>query len=143
MIIELICIQVREHERLLMYQMLGVRHDSSDWPFDVKKMIATHYQRGNRLVTFLKEFGYVRRGRSFKFSGTTQFDLPNIVITESMSIDDLPAEIVNSMWLKIVLRRKEAAQKAKTTRWMNEKKRMRETPEEHVKRACADTDVSN
>ena len=142
MIMELMCIQMREQDRLLMYKVLGVRHDNSAWPFNVKQMIVTHYQRGNRLVTFLKEFGYTRRGRSFQFSGTTQLDLPNIVMRESMAIDDLPAEVVNSMWLKIVLKRKQAAQKAKTTRWLNECKRTREMQVvEDAKRACVDTDV--
>lgn len=129
LIMEMMCVRAREMERLNMYRMLGVRHDSDLWPFDVKKMITAHFQRGQRLVTFLKGFGYVRRGRVFKFVGAPQLGLPNIVMKDSMAIEDLPAEVVNSMWLQIVLKRKEAARKASTTRWLNNYERKRKMDE--------------
>lgn len=142
--LEMMSIRTREMERLSMYRMLGVRHDSDLWPFDVKKMIASHFQRGKRLATFLTEFGYVRRGRVFKFAGAAQLGLPNIVVKDSMAIEDLPTEVVNSMWLRIVLKRKEAARKASTTRWLNDCERKRKLdkvakegdPEHTAKRIC-------
>ena len=144
LVLEMMIIRTREMERLTMYRMLGVRHDSDLWPFDVKQMIASYFQRGKRLVTFLSDFGYVRRGRVFKFVGAAQLGLPNIVIKDSMAIEDLPTEVVNSMWLRIVLKRKEAARKASTTRWLNNYERKRkldevakeDDPEQTAKRIC-------
>ena len=133
LVLELMCIQMRETERLNLYRVLGVRHDSDLWPFDVKKMITAHFQRGKRLVTFLTNFGYVRRGRVFKFTAAPQLGLPNIAMNDSMTIEDLPAEVVNSMWLTIVMKRKEAARKASTTRWLNNYERKRKREEENAK----------
>ena len=133
LVLEIMCIKMRETERLNMYRILGVRHDNDLWPFDVKKMIATHFQRGKRLVTFLTTFGYVRRGRVFKFTAAPQLGLPNIMMKDSMTIEDLPAEVVNSMWLSIVVKRKEAARKASTTRWLNDYERKRKRQEDEKK----------
>lgn len=129
-LMELMCIQLREQERLVMYQVLKIRHDDNLLPFEVKRTLAAHYQRGDRLVTFLKEFGYARRGRTFKFIGSDQLGLPNIVLGDSVSIDDLPTEVVNSMWLKIVLKRKQAAQRARATRMVKDAERKRRQTEE-------------
>ena len=115
-LMDLMRTDIREQERLFMYQILNTKHDVNDLPSSAREMITTHYQRGNRFKTFLKQFGYIRRGRSFQFFGPKELNIPNIVPKNAMDIDDLPAEVVNSMWLHLVLKRKQAAQKAKDTR---------------------------
>jgi len=141
-IIEALSVQMREQERLNIYHYLKVQHDDTLWPHNVMTMIAAHFAKGDRLVSFLKAFGYARRGRTFQYTGARQLDVPNFTVRDSMSIEDLPAEVVNSMWLHLVMKRKQAAQKAQATRWRKSvEKRAREVEQTRSYKADESTRV--
>ena len=126
--------RLREETRLQMYRVLGHQHDSSDWPHEVKQEIAAFLKKDG-ILAFLKSLGYEYRG-SKRMRNPYDDDLPDIAITPLLRerfFTDVPAEVVNTAWLRSRQKKFAAVQKAKHTKYM---KRMRaDGAEQEAKRA--------
>ena len=123
--IQLMRTQLREQERFLISRVLGVPHTFDLWSADTLMDIYDYIgslQRHKRFIPFLNDFGYIRRGRRMVYAGDDALD--DIVLANEMTASDFPAEVINSIWLAVVTKKRAAVAKGKFTREM--KKRARE-----------------
>lgn len=115
MILRLMREQLRETNRLNIHRILGLRHDNSDWPFEVKKEIAAFVNKVG-VLAFLKELGYERRGPK-RMRHPHDDELPEIVIKDPFDFfADVPAEVVNTAWMMSRMKKFNAVQKANNTK---------------------------
>lgn len=122
-ILDVMSTTLREQERLMMHSVLGVSHEFSAWSHETQREVIEYYEKDNRFTRFLAFLLYIRYGRTFVFGGSPHLGLSNIVLKDSIGLEDLPVEVVNSMWLHMVLRRKRASAKGLVTK--SERKRAR------------------
>ena len=124
---------LRENDRWAMWRTLGRQHDNKDWSYEVQKEIVAFFNKDG-FDTFLKDIGYVRRGAK-RFHHPYDDELPDVVMTPSLAtrfFTDVPAEIVNLVWLRSRQKRRATAQKAART--TKAKRRVR-AEEEKARRA--------
>lgn len=108
--------QLRENERLLIYQYLKVPHTFDGWSHEVQREILRHIQ-GDKFVPFLRRVGYTRHGpRTFKYLHEDK-DLPNITVADGLDVfAALTPEVINAAWLEVAMKKKARADKARLTR---------------------------
>jgi hypothetical protein len=96
-------------------------------------------------MSVIRDMGYKRRLNSFRYTGPEQLQMPNFTLSgDVVDIEEIPAEVFNTLWLKIVLKRKHAAHRAKMTRAMNafeKRKRDEDATNQGHKRVCMEESV--
>ena len=95
---------MRTIERQLISSRLGICPSFDLWPHELLCRIASHYgtSRGDGVLEHLLRLGYHRTSASqLKYLGDADHDaLPDIPCTGGeITLTDLPAEVVNSLWL--------------------------------------------
>lgn len=131
-------VQIRETNRLSMHRILGTEHTNSDWPVEVRKMVAKYVMRIGA-VAFLKSLGYKYRGPK-RLRHPDPDELPDIVLSSTFEFfRDVPPEVVNTAWLMLTLKKRNAVQKAQLTK-RAKRLRMEVEAQRQLKRAREEVD---